>query len=116
MFRRKKVIHKPSRACAQQLTGNRMNGIGAHTGQTYIQTFIFIYIDGWLFACCLKRLVTEMAHDMKCRSQYGLQLLCETSSVLLTFSKAGGKLLPYSTQFEFLVPLVFRHVFFLHIM
>jgi hypothetical protein len=22
-----------------------MNGIGAHTGQTYIQTFIFIYID-----------------------------------------------------------------------
>jgi hypothetical protein len=22
-----------------------MNGIGTHTGQTYIQTFIFIYID-----------------------------------------------------------------------
>jgi predicted DNA-binding protein len=22
-----------------------MNGIGAHTGQTYIQTFIFIYIE-----------------------------------------------------------------------
>jgi hypothetical protein len=31
-----------------------MNGIGAHTGQTYIQTFIFIYIDTELITKDLK--------------------------------------------------------------
>jgi hypothetical protein len=55
MFRRKKVIHKPSRACAQQLTEvssqpdewyRSAYGTNIHTNiHFYIYIYIYIYID-----------------------------------------------------------------------
>jgi hypothetical protein len=54
MFRSKKVIHKPSRACAQQLTevSPQSDEWYRNAYGTNIQTFIFIYIDYWVSGLC----------------------------------------------------------------
>jgi hypothetical protein len=62
-----------------------MNGIGTHTGQTYIQTFIFIYIGYPIYIGGFSMVYLPVGFPEKMLCSFLISLACVICSVTLVF-------------------------------